>query len=634
MFTKNNHPFLKALSEGPLIADGAMGTQLYERGVYINRSLEEINLTNPNLVRQIHREYIDAGAELIKTHTFAASRLKLIKHGLDNKLKEINTKAVQIAKEASGGKIFIAGSMGPAGISPPFDYRQINEIKDSYREQATLLAGGGVDLFIIESFRFLQEIVLALEAVKEFNSIPVIALMAFENDEKTGDGATPLRVFETLKSGGANIIGANCFGGPKHIYNIIEKMVGNGIPVAALPGVGMPGREDDRMIYPDTPEYFGVYAKRFLKKGVSLLGGCCGTGPEHIRFISNSASMMKTGRIRIISPGPEEKKSDILSAPKNTQLAKKIFRVYKDRVCAKKPLPVSPENFVVSVEVNPPRGLDLTSTLETAKMLRDGGADVINIADGPRATVRMSNQAMGHIVQDTLNMEIILHVCCRDRNLLGLQADLLANHVLGIRNLVIITGDPPKLGDYPHATAVFDLDSINLLRLVNNLNCGLDPSGKTMDRRTEFFCATGAEPAALNYDRELKRLVRKKEAGAQFIMTQPVYDIKIVERFLNDIKYLDMPVLLGLLPLASYRNALFLHREVPGIHIPEDILSRMEGAGKGPKAREEGIKIAQDMLLSVLDRVVGAYIMPPLGYYSSALKILECAGYFAENHLK
>jgi homocysteine S-methyltransferase len=326
-------------------------------------------------------------------------------------------------------------------------------------------------------------------------------------------------------------------------------------------------------------------------------------------------------------PAVEPKGLEPVPFAERTQLAKKIDRVFRERVLPGLRPPLSPESFVVSVEVNPPPGLDPRSAVEAARMLRAGGVDVINIADGPRATVRMSNQALAQIVQRELDMEVILHVCCRDRNLLGLQSDLLAAHVVGIHNLVIITGDPPKLGDYPHATAVFDLDSIGLLRLVNGLNRGIDPAGKGFGATTRFACACGAEPAALDYERELRRLEEKKKAGAEVIMTQPVYDPAVLNRFLDDTKHLGLPVLVGLLPLASYRNAEFLHNEVPGMSIPEGIRSRMQRAKKGAEARAEGIRIAQETLLEVAHRVVGAYIMPPLGRYASALEVLEVVGY-------
>lgn len=383
-----------------------------------------------------------------------------------------------------------------------------------------------------------------------------------------------------------------------------------------------------------TPEYFGVFARRFFKAGVAIVGGCCGTNPEHIRRIANARRMLAGAHVEDLEPATPvasqtEAPRGLEPVPfqERTRLSDKIARVYRERVQPGLTPPLSPENFVVSVEVNPPPGLDPRSAIEAARMLKAGGADVINIADGPRASVRMSNQALAQLVQRELDMEVILHVCCRDRNLLGLQSDLLAAHVLGVHNLVIITGDPPKLGDYPHATAVFDLDSIGLLRLVSGLNRGIDPAGKAFGATTRFMSACGAEPAALDYDREMRRLEEKKKAGAELIMTQPVYDPVVLNRFLDDSKHLDLPVLVGILPLASHRNAEFLHNEVPGMSIPQTIRDRMARAKKGAEARAEGLKIAQETLLEVAHRVVGAYIMPPLGRYASALEVLEVVGY-------
>jgi homocysteine S-methyltransferase len=388
------------------------------------------------------------------------------------------------------------------------------------------------------------------------------------------------------------------------------------------------------MIYMATPEYFGVYARRFYKLGVAMVGGCCGTGPEHIRSIAGAARMMGGGRVTIEAAAPSVDVAETAAGVPTacptqlkTGLSKKISEVYESRVKGSGPVAITPKNFVVSVEVNPPSGLDASGAIAAARMLREAGIDVVNIADGPRATVRMSNQTLAHLIQEQVGIEVLLHVCCRDRNLLGLQADLLADHVLGIDNLVIITGDPPKMGDYPQATAVFDLDSIGLLRLTNGLNRGFDPSGKPMQLATCFYCACGAEPAAQDYERELRRLEEKRAAGAELIMTQPVYDPQLLRRFLDDTKHLNMPVLIGLLPLASYRNAEFLHNEVPGMQIPGHIRERMREVSSGAAARAEGVKIAQEALAAVVDDVVGAYIMPPFGRYRAALEILEPFGY-------
>jgi len=384
-----------------------------------------------------------------------------------------------------------------------------------------------------------------------------------------------------------------------------------------------------------TPEYFGEYAKRMFQIGVSIVGGCCGTNVEHIRWATGAARMLGGGRTRAYAtpstPTPDLHLGvDVVPTAHKTKLSSKVMRVYEERI--KKGIGqdrLTRENFVVSVEVNPPEKLaDLDKTLRGARMLAEAGVDVINSSDGPRASVRVSNSVLTHMVQQEVGIETILHVCCRDRNLLRLTSDLFGNHVQKLNNLVIITGDPPKTaGDYPHATAVFDLDSIGLLRLANGLNHGYDPAGKPMEQATRFFLACGAEPGALDYDRELRRLRQKKESGAELIMTQPVYDGALLRRFLDDIKDLDLPVLVGLLPLASHSNALFLHNEVPGMQVPSKILERMEKVEKGPASFMEGVRIAQEALDEVKQDVVGAYIMPPFGRYEAAVKILEIVGY-------
>jgi len=629
-------PFVEAIEQGLVVSDGAVGTQLYERGVFINSALEEVVLSKPSLLKQIHVDYIEAGAQIIQTHTFAANRLKLARYDLAEKHDLINQRAAEIALEAADGRVWVAGSIGPtAALTNAVDEDEVALVRGAFRDQARVLAGAGVHVIVLETFRMVSEIKIAIEAVREVCELPIIAQCAFDADEKTADGVDPARVAELLKRWGATVAGANCVEGPEGVFRVVAKMLGHGIPISAQANSGHPRLQDGRLIYMSTPEYFGVYARRFFKAGVSLVGGCCGTGPDHIRRVANAARMLGGNEIEVVE-SPHEIASpgqmplgglEAVPFAARTGLSAKIARIYEERVKPGLSVPLGPHNFFVSVEVNPPPGLDPASAIEAAAMLKAGGIDVINIADGPRASVRMSNQALAQLVMRDLGMESILHVCARDRNLIGLQSDLLAAHVLGVHNLVIITGDPPKLGDYPNATAVFDVDSIGLLKVVRGFNQGIDPANKPFGAQTKFVLACGVEPAALDYDRELRRLEEKKAAGAEFIMTQPVYDPAILERFLNDISHLDMPVLIGLLPLASSRNAEFLHAEVPGMSIPEAIRERMRKAKKGQASRDEGIRIAQEALLQVQDRVVGAYIMPPLGRYASALDVLTVVGY-------
>jgi homocysteine S-methyltransferase len=515
----------------------------------------------------------------------------------------------------------VIGSIGPSGIDwKSASDEERNLALDALERQFRVLLDEGVDGFIFETFAFAQELYGLLERTRAQTDLPILAFASYPGEGATSDDILVGSVAKRLAELGADVIGANCADGPHEHFALIEDMLGYDRPVAIMPNAGYPKLIDGRTIYMATPEYFGVYAKKFLKRGVRVLGGCCGTTPEHIRKMKNSARMMRNEsrtekareRSREISESHDEA-IDAVSVAERSRLAQKVE---------------SGEGFVVSVEVNPPTGLDVSKQIGAARMLKAAGVDVINIADGPRASCRMSNWSLALKVREELDMEAIVHFCSRDKNLLGLQSDLLAYHVMGIRNLVIITGDPPKLGDYPHATAVFDLDSPGMIRLADGLNRGIDPAGRSIGgHQTEFFILTGAEPAALDYEREIRRLEEKAEAGATAVMTQPVYDPRVLESFLDDIAHLDLDILVGLLPLASHRNAEFLHNEVPGMQVPSEIRSRMEDFGSGERARAEGVKIAQEALLAVRDRVRGAYIMPPFGRYEAAVEILECVGY-------
>lgn len=567
--------FLETLRNRPLVFDGAVGTQLYERGIFINKCFDAANLSNPELVAKVHQSYLDAGADALTTNTFSANVIRLEKHGLEKDIKKINQQGVEVARSVAGTRAFVGASVGPTGKKPAMlSDRELEEIRQAYREQIEYLADAGADYILLETFRQISEIRLAIEAAKEVCSLPIIAQLAFDSDARTADGADPTRAAVLLREWGADVLGTNCLEGPNVVFNVVEQMIESGMPIIAQPNAGYPRKIDNRLIYMATPEYFGVFARRYFKLGVRIVGGCCGTGPEHIKSIMGAARMMgaaasiETQRSTInLSEFSEASPQVEVPEAERTKLSEKIMRVYNDRVLGKGDAAskkVCAENFVVSVEVNPPVGLDLTNRIKSAKRLKKAGVDVINIADGPRASARMSNWSLATEFQNQLDTETIVHVCGRDRNLLGLQMDILAYHVAGLHNLVVITGDPPKVGDYPNATAVFDLDSIGILRLIQNFNRGVDPAGRDFGTATKFFCACGAEPAAIDYDREIRRLELKKASGAAYIMTQPIYDNRVLERFLDDTKHLDMPVMVGILPLASSRNAEFLHNEVPG----------------------------------------------------------------------
>lgn len=622
---------LEALSKGPLVVDGAMGSQLFERGILHNACLEELCVSKPEVILKVHEDYVRAGAQVLETNTFGANAMRLEKYGLSTKVKQLNEAAVKVAREAAGAKAFVVGAIGPSGYflgeALPDD---VAKVREALLEQARVLVGSGVDGLLVETFRQTNELRIAIEsaALAAGGKIPVIASASVDERSRMADGTSSAEIARLMREWGASVVGVNCCDGPMNVLEAITPMLELGLPVWAVPNAGLPRRVDERLVYVSTSEYFGVYARRMFKLGVKLVGGCCGTTPDHIRRIAAAARMagaaergatVTTGDSDAVIRSTESFESWSADPPDSPGSAKCVPFASRSDLAAK----IARGQFVVSVEVNPPVGLDLAKALGAAKMLKAGGIDVINIADGARAQARMGNVAMATRVQEHCGMETILHVCGRDRNLLGTLAHLLAAHELGVKNLVIVTGDPPKMGDFPDASAVYDLDSIGILKLATRLNHGIDPGGKPLGGATRFVLATGAEPAALNYERELSRLEQKKKAGAEIVMTQPVYDPAVLEKFLQDIAPLELPVLVGLLPLASYRNAEFLHNEVPGMQVPESVRERMRKAGTGAQARKEGVAIAREMLGAVRSRVAGAYIMPPLERYELALEVVD-----------
>ncbi|MDC0748951.1 bifunctional homocysteine S-methyltransferase/methylenetetrahydrofolate reductase [Polyangium mundeleinium] len=618
--------FLDAVRRGVLVVDGGMGTQIYERGVLFNVNYEELVVSRPELVLRIHEDYVRAGAQVVETNTFGANRVRLARHGYADRVREFNVAAAQLARKAVGDRGHVAGAIGPSGlVFAAFGEDDRTRVRDAFREQAEALTEGGADVLLLETMRQPEELFLAIEGVRSAvsDALPIVAHVSVDADLTLSDGTPVADIGARLRDVGCNVIGVNCSDGPQVVLAAIEKLLPLGIPLSAIPNAGIPRRVDDRFIYVSTPEYFGVFARRLCKLGVRLIGGCCGTTPEHVRRMAAAARMEASAAAGACEdPGPlwvGVADSSIPPEPPVLVIGQRpVATAEKSKLASK-----IGKKFVVSVEVNPPVGVDPTSAIQAAKMLVTGGVDIINIADGARAQARMSNLALAVRMQEELGVETLLHVCGRDRNLLGQVAHLLGAHALGIRNLVVVTGDPPKMGDFPDATAVYDLDSIGILRLASRLNAGIDPGGKPLGGVTSFFCATGAEPAALNYEREMERLKLKKRAGAELIMTQPVYDPNVLDRFLKDVEPLGLPVLVGILPLASHKNAEFLHNEVPGMQIPRDVRDRMQRAGSGPAARKEGVAIAREMLAAVRNRVAGAYIMPPLGRYELALEVMD-----------
>jgi len=635
----------EAIAAGPLLLDGAMGSLLYERGVLHTRSYDELNLSQPELIRTAHRDYVHAGAELIETNTFGANRIALARHGLAEQVVAINQAGAALARAAAGERAYVAGAVGPSGVKHGIASASERRLsRFALAEQIDTLVLAGVDAIMLETFASILELEMAIDVAKERGPrVPVFAMMVFNAELKGDGGLGPSEIADRLIAAGADVVGANCGIGPSELYQVTTGMIGRGKPVIAQPNAGLPASVEGRTLYVANPEHFGVFARRMLKGGVRLVGGCCGTTPEHTRAMLGAVRMLRgetmdqrvhpAGAAELAAAGAATTAASIVSSGAASLLA-------PDAAGSRRPpalparTPIAERSrlggrlargeFLVSVELTSPTGSQLDKTVQQVVDLLAGGVDIVNIADGPRASARMANIAVCARLAAETAVEPILHVCSRDRSFLGLVAHLLGAQGLGLRNLVIITGDPPKMGDYPFSTPVYDVDSVGLLRIAAGLNAGVDPAGKECEP-TSFVLATGAEPSAHDRDRELRRLEDKKAAGAELVMTQPVYDPRTLERFLDDVGGLGLPVMVGILPLASHRNAEFLHNEVPGMGIPAEYRERMARVGGGPAARAEGIRIAQEALAAVKHRVQGAYVMPPFNRVDSALAVLEVA---------
>jgi homocysteine S-methyltransferase len=612
--TRRDTPFREAM-RSLLVFDGAMGSLLYERGIFVTQNFEQLNVSRPEVVGKIHEDYVAAGAQVIETNTFGGNSFCLDRHGLGDQVRAYNVAGARLARKAAGVDVWVGGSIGPTGLVPGVaSPAELDQVAATFAEQATALVEGGVDLFVLETFRHLEEIRIAIDAARRAApGLPIIASMAFNPSETVADGSTPEQVATTLRDWGADVIGVNCGDGPQLALAIAERMRVAGVPLCVQPNAGLPRTVDGRLLYMATPEYLDVFARRTIQLGATMIGGCCGTTPDHVHWMAKSSRMLGDKHTEVVRPSTA-RATEVVPVLAPIPLAERSDFAAK----------IAAGKFVVSVEVNPAPGLDPTKALEGAKMLLASGVDIVNVADAPRAMARMSNLAFCSLLLERYGIQPILHVCGRDRNLLGQMAHLLGAHAIGIRNLVIITGDPPKVGDYPEATAVYDLDAIGLLQMAANMNRGIDPAGKPLPGgQTSFLLATGFEPGAADLDKEIKRLERKKAAGAEIVMTQPIFQTDLLEQVLRRIAHLEMPVLVGVLPLVSYKNAEFLHNEVPGMQIPEAIRERMRTTPGGEAARKEGVKIAREMLFAVRDRVQGAYLMPPLGRYELALNVLD-----------
>ncbi|MGW8314114.1 MAG: bifunctional homocysteine S-methyltransferase/methylenetetrahydrofolate reductase [Bacteroidales bacterium] len=599
--------------ENLVLLDGAMGSLIYEKGVFIDKCYDELNLSRPELIRSIHEDYIRAGARVIETNTYGANRFKLKSHNLLELLGDINREGVRLAREAAGDRSYVAGSMGPSGVEiEPWGDTTLEDVFRAYAEQASLMDSAGADLFILETFQDIREIEQAIRAIRSVSSLPLVAMVTVGEEGKTRYGVDLEEVTRRLSASEADLIGLNCTVGPKPMLDFVERMVPlAGKPLCIMPNAGRPQFTDGRMIYMSTPEYFSVYTRRFIDKGVRMLGGCCGTTPDHIAKMANALAMKQT-RIQHsidigIKPVTDEPLPDPVPVKEKSGIAAKL----------------SEGRQVVLVEMVPPRSTDISKPLEGAKMLMERRVDAINIPDGPRASARMTGLAMAVLLQNQVGIETVLHYTCRDRNLLGMQSDLLGAAVMGIRNILAITGDPPMIGDYPQATAVFDIDSIGLVHLINNLNHGIDVGEKRIGGPTPFFTGVGVDPNSVNLENELHRFRLKREAGAEFVITQPVFDLGSLEHFMEKADLKGIYLIAGIWPLVSLRNAEFMKNEVPGVYVPDEIIRRMGRFDAREDQLKTGIEIAQQMVDRVLGSVHGIQVSAPFGKYDLALEVAD-----------
>lgn len=607
--------FRTILSERVVLFDGGTGTRLYELGVYLNRCFDELNLSSPSMVEDVHRAYVAVGCEVIETNTFGANRIKLEKHGMGDQVEAINEAGARIARRAAGSDGLVAGAIGPLGIRiEPWGPTSVEESAAMFATQAAALEAGGVDLFSVETFYDLAEIEAAVAGIRRVSKLPIVAQMTLEDDGNSLEGVAPETFGPRLAALDVSAVGVNCSVGPAAMLDAIERLASViPLPIVAQPNAGKPRSVENRNLYLCSPEYMATFARRFIEAGARIVGGCCGTTPDHMKAIRRA--IRSVAPVRQAAVGGAAVVVSVPDAPR----AEPVPIEQRSRLAAG----VTAGRFVVSVEMLPPRGHELAKNLAGAKLLRDAGIDAINIPDGPRASARMSPMAMAVRLEREIGIETIIHYCCRDRNLLGMQSDLLGGHALGLRNVLLITGDPPKLGDYPDATAVFDVDSIGLTNMVTRLNRGSDVGNNPIGEPTAFFVGVGVNPGAPDLDREIARFEWKVDAGAEFAITQPVFDVDQLLRFLERIRHVRIPVLAGVWPLASFRNAEFMNNEVPGVVVPDSLLERMRRADTKDAARAEGVAIAREALQALVPHVQGAQISAPFGRYATAVEVAE-----------
>jgi homocysteine S-methyltransferase len=595
-----------------------MGTMLYAKGIFLNRSFDELNLTEPDLVGDVHQVYVRHGADVLETNTFGANRVKLGAFGLADRVKDVNVQGARIARNAARDQAWVAGSIGPLGIRiEPWGRTGVDEAESFFAEQAGALLEGGVDLFVLETFRDVNEIGAAIRAIRSICALPIVAQMSTEEDGNTSDGVAPETFVPELERFGADVVGLNCSVGPATMLETIERLARVAtVKLSAQPNAGRPREIEGRNIYLCSPEYMASYARRFIDAGVRLVGGCCGTTPEHIRQIKQAVramSLTKSVATVAARAGDGSAADGVDAAPEI------VVRSEKSRMGNA----LARGNFVVSVELVPPRGHRAEALVEQARQLRIHGVDLVNIPDGPRATGRMSALAAAVMVQQQAGVETILHYACRDRNMIGMQSDLLGAHAMGIRNLLVVTGDPPRVGDYPDATGVYEVDSIGLTNLVAQLNRGLDIGGQAIGQATAFHIGVAANPGAFDLDQETRRFAYKVEAGAEFAVTQPVFDVAALLRFLDRVDAVRIPIIAAITPLESVRHAEFMANEVPGVTVPDAIIDRMRQAEDGGSARDEGLRIARELVGELAGRVQGLQITVPAGAFETAVRVLD-----------
>ncbi len=608
--------FIQAIAdEHVYLFDGAMGTMLYSKGVFINKCYDELNVRNPEIVLEVHRQYVKAGAEILETNTYGANRVKLHGFGIEDELRDINMRAAEIARKAAGDGVYVAGAIGPLGIRiEPYGPTALDEAREIFREQAAALNEAGVDLFVCETFSNIAEIEQAIAAIREVCSLPVIAQMTIGTDGRTIFNDVPRTFAQRLDRAGADVIGINCSVGPDLMLDAIEEIAAvTAKKISCQPNAGLPRDVNGRQMYMASPEYFSKYAKRLIHKGVKFIGGCCGTTPEHVKMMADAVRPLSPRRTFVIIErnGKTDKAAGVEPAPMATRSnwGRKL----------------AGGEFVTTIEIVPPKGPNADAMLKQVELIKAAGVDGVNVPDGPRAQNRMGAIAVAVLLQQRIGIEAVLHYCCRDRNLLGMHSDLLGCAALGLHNLLLITGDPPKMGPYPEATAVFDIDSIGLTNMVSLMNHGLDLGSNPFGEPTRFTIGVGVNPGHLDLDYELKRLDWKVKAGAEYAITQPVFDVRQLEHFLRRIEPLNLPIVAGIWPLLSYRNAQFMNNEVPGVSVPDDVMERMRIASEKSKehALHEGVTIARETLARVHGRVAGVQVSAPLGRVDLALEVFD-----------